>query len=118
MTAPDDDFPITPAIIAYNAAMVRQLKAGGTIGDPSPEMIARYAELRADQSARLSRRLSFREREILVLRCLGLELPQIARLLGISPATVKRHAQSIAGKAGTGNGYLLALWAARQGLVR
>lgn len=61
--------------------------------------------------------LTGRELEILRLAAQGLSKPRIARLLTISPNTVKRHMANIYNKLGVANRTQAAVWAARQGLI-
>lgn len=61
--------------------------------------------------------LSPREIEVLRLAALGLSNPGIARLLGISINTVKRHMAHIFDKLLVNDRSQAAVWAARQGLV-
>lgn len=61
--------------------------------------------------------LTRRELEVLRLVAQGLSNPRMARVLGISPHTVKRHVVNIFNKLGVGDRAQAAVWAARRGLV-
>ena len=61
--------------------------------------------------------LSPRELEVLRLLAQGANNPQLARLLGISVNTVKRHVGNIFNKLGVGDRTQAAVWAARNGLA-
>jgi len=63
------------------------------------------------------RGLTRRELEVLRLMAQGLSKPQVARVLAISPNTVKRHAVNIFNKLGVNDRAQAAVWAARQGLI-
>lgn len=56
--------------------------------------------------------LTARQRQLLILRCNGLDHGAIASKLYISVRTVECHMQRIAQKAGTGNQVQLGMWAA------
>jgi DNA-binding NarL/FixJ family response regulator len=77
------------------------------------------AELLAERSAAApTKRLSDREREVLVLVAEGSANKQIARRLGISEKTVKGHLTNIFQALGVGDRTQAALWAERHGLLR
>jgi len=61
--------------------------------------------------------LTPREKEVLGLIVQGLTNVQIARILFISPATVKRHVESIIKKLGVSDRTQAAVWAVRAGIV-
>lgn len=61
--------------------------------------------------------LTPREKEVLSLIVQGLTNAQIARILFISPATVKRHVESIIKKLGVSDRTQAAVWAVRAGIV-
>jgi DNA-binding NarL/FixJ family response regulator len=61
--------------------------------------------------------LTKRELEVLRLTAQGLSKPRIAKVLGISQNTVKRHVVNIFNKLGVNDRAQAAVWAARQGLV-
>jgi len=61
--------------------------------------------------------LTRRELEVLRLMAQGLSKPQVAKVLAISPNTVKRHAGNIFNKLGVNDRAQAAVWAARQGLI-
>ncbi|BEQ14129.1 helix-turn-helix transcriptional regulator [Desulfoferula mesophila] len=61
--------------------------------------------------------LTKRELEVLRLVAQGLSKPSIAKVLGISQNTVKRHVGNIFNKLGVNDRAQAAVWAARQGLV-
>lgn len=77
------------------------------------------AELLAARAAAApARRLSGREREVLILVAEGLANKQIARRLGISEKTVKGHLTNVFQAIGVTDRTQAALWAERNGLVR
>jgi DNA-binding NarL/FixJ family response regulator len=142
MAATLDDFEVTPAMRRYLAAFDRYLRArtDDDVQAATADRLAALRVLRDDQRERhrhglsdfdaeklreaIGRRagrrtrLTRRETQVLRLRCEGLTFPAIAALLAISVNTVRRHCDSIAAKAGTGNAFRLALWAVREGLVK
>ena len=61
--------------------------------------------------------LTKRKLEVLRLVAQGLSKPSIAKVLGISQNTVKRHVNNIFNKLGVNDRAQAAVWAARQGLV-
>jgi DNA-binding NarL/FixJ family response regulator len=61
--------------------------------------------------------LTPRERETLSLVAQGLTNEQIARILGISRATVKTHVENIIGKLGVSDRTQAAVWAVRSGIA-
>lgn len=117
----EDDFDITPAIRHYLGAFERGLSAEGDDAGPAvDDRESSFKSLKRDQRLRLrsrNRRLTPRETEVLKLRCAGLTYEVIAERLTISIKTVDQHCRSIATKVGTGNPYLTAIWAVREGLV-
>jgi DNA-binding NarL/FixJ family response regulator len=82
-------------------------------------LIDRLRELSAERRSgeALRARLSPREREVLALIAEGHDNGQIARLLFISPHTVKHHVRTICEKLGAHNRVEAAVRAARAGLV-
>jgi DNA-binding NarL/FixJ family response regulator len=65
-------------------------------GAPVPQAVHEGDEVRRSALARLTRR----ETEVLALLGRGARAAQIARQLGVSPATVRNHVQSILKKLG------------------
>ncbi len=61
--------------------------------------------------------LTKRELEVLRLTAQGLSKPRVAKVLGISLNTVKRHVVNIFNKLGVNDRAQAAVWAARQGLI-
>jgi DNA-binding NarL/FixJ family response regulator len=92
--------PVSPAVAVHLVEQFRRTIA--------PE--------RQLESARLSERLSDREREILALMAAGHDNRTIAETLFISPHTVKGHVSTILSSLGVANRTLAAVYAARHGL--
>jgi DNA-binding CsgD family transcriptional regulator/PAS domain-containing protein len=64
------------------------------------------------------RRLSSREQEVLRLAAEGNTGPQIAELLGVSPATIKTHFENVYEKLGVGDRAAAVAYALRIGLIQ
>jgi DNA-binding NarL/FixJ family response regulator len=100
---------------------VRKTAAGQAVVDLADEGRLRAAGRRrrmphATERQR-SERLSPREREILQLMVDGLEPPEVAERLGISPATLRTHVYNILKKLGVHSKTQAVLLAVRQGRV-
>lgn len=92
-------------------------KAGQQALDLALEGVGRLGVGELPFQAGLRDPLSSREMEVLRLAARGLSNPRIARLLGISPNTVKRHLAHIFDKLLVNDRAQAAVWAAHQGLV-
>ena len=88
-------------------AAVRAVAAGGAPLDPRAARVL----LDRQRTARPSRSLSAREREVLGLLAQGLPNKQIARRLGISDRTVKAHLTNVFQQLGVTDRTQAALWA-------
>lgn len=111
----DDDIVITPATRRYLDAFDAWLKDRTPANEAA--RLGRLGELRAEDRSKVRPVLTPRERQTLALRCQGLDRDAIAERLCIGAESVKKYSTLIARKVGTSNPYLLALWAAHNGLV-
>ncbi|MFF6804172.1 response regulator [Streptomyces sp. NPDC012616] len=101
---------------------IRTVAAGESLLSPGPtsRLIARF--LRAPNTATTSAvggpsGLSERERQVLALVARGLNNPEIADALGLSPLTAKTHVSRIMGKLGARDRAQLVIVAYESGLV-
>ncbi|MER7928675.1 response regulator transcription factor [Streptomyces sp. NPDC096057] len=101
---------------------IRTVAAGESLLSPGPtsRLIARF--LRAPNATTTSALggpsgLSARERQVLALVARGLNNPEIADALGLSPLTVKTHVSRIMGKLGARDRAQLVIVAYESGLV-
>ncbi|MEU7721663.1 response regulator transcription factor [Streptomyces tibetensis] len=101
---------------------IRTVAAGESLLSPGPtsRLIARF--LRAPNTAMTSAvdgpsGLSERERQVLALVARGLNNPEIADALGLSPLTAKTHVSRIMGKLGARDRAQLVIVAYESGLV-
>ncbi|MFJ8140881.1 response regulator [Streptomyces sp. NPDC096013] len=101
---------------------IRTVAAGESLLSPGPtsRLIARF--LRAPNATTTSAvggpsGLSARERQVLALVARGLNNPEIADALGLSPLTVKTHVSRIMGKLGARDRAQLVIVAYESGLV-
>ncbi|WP_030683434.1 response regulator [Streptomyces cellulosae] len=101
---------------------IRTVAAGESLLSPGPtsRLIARF--LRAPDTATTSALggpsgLSERERQVLALVARGLNNPEIADALGLSPLTAKTHVSRIMGKLGARDRAQLVIVAYESGLV-
>lgn len=101
---------------------IRTVAAGESLLSPGPtsRLIARF--LRAPNTATTSALggpsvLSERERQVLALVARGLNNPEIADALGLSPLTAKTHVSRIMGKLGARDRAQLVIVAYESGLV-
>ncbi|MDQ0688963.1 DNA-binding NarL/FixJ family response regulator [Streptomyces achromogenes] len=101
---------------------IRTVAAGESLLSPGPtsRLIARF--LRAPNTATTSAvggpsGLSERERQVLALVARGLNNPEIADALGLSPLTAKTHVSRIMGKLGARDRAQLVIMAYESGLV-
>jgi DNA-binding NarL/FixJ family response regulator len=78
---------------------------------------ARTASGGASAATAVAEELTEREREVLRLMADGLDNAEIARMLFLSPTTVKRHVASIVKKLGVSNRIQAAIWAVRAGVL-
>jgi PAS domain S-box-containing protein len=77
--------------------------------------LGRFLSRRGDELG--TRRLSTRELEVLRLAAEGNTGPQIAKLLGVSPATIKSHFENVYEKLGVGDRAAAVAYALRIGLI-
>jgi DNA-binding NarL/FixJ family response regulator len=101
---------------------IRTVAAGESLLSPGPtsRLIARF--LRAPNTGTTSAlggpsELSDRERQVLALVARGLNNPEIADALGLSPLTAKTHVSRIMGKLGARDRAQLVIVAYESGLV-
>ena len=97
------------------ARAVRAAHAGEALLDPA--VAARLVEALAARRRRAARRLTPREREVLVLIGRGFPNKRIARELGIAEKTVKTHVGHVLAKLGVADRTQAAVVAVRAGLV-
>jgi two-component system, NarL family, response regulator LiaR len=113
--------------VAYGSSVeellhgIRLARAGG-VSLPqraAASLAARMRELPRARPARDSAaaRLSDRELDVLRLLCTGMDNERIARVLMVSPTTVKKHVSRILSKLRVENRVQAAVYAVRRGLV-
>ena len=106
------------------AEIVRAVEAAMEGDTPLSPRVARLVVQRARMAAgsgggpaRAAEELTERELEVLRLVAEGLDNAEIAKVLFLSPTTVKRHVSSVVSKLGVSNRVQAAIWAVRSGIV-
>jgi two-component system, NarL family, nitrate/nitrite response regulator NarL len=105
----------TRGVTALTEAIERVLR--GEVVVDVPKGIRKRALPHQDDAHRLAGYLTPRERECLVLLVAGLDTAAIARKLGVSPATVRTHIQSLLTKLGVHSRLEAASFAVRYRLL-